>query len=70
MKKNGHNEIVGYSDTGQADSTTGSCTFVGGNPANVVAGSSKLNIEMTSTNSVLIWLLVLRNDLGFGLPKA
>lgn len=37
--------------------------------SNVVAGSSKLNIEMTSTNSVLIWLLVLRNDLGFGLPK-
>ncbi|BFG32875.1 hypothetical protein CerSpe_191490 [Prunus speciosa] len=79
MKNNGHTETTGYSDADWAGcpvdrrSTTGYCTFVGGNlvtwkskKQNVVARSSA-EAEyraMASTASEMIWLQALLRDLG------
>ncbi|KAJ4750231.1 Copia protein [Rhynchospora pubera] len=78
MKKNNTNEIVGYSDADWAGSfdrksTTGYCTFVGGNlvtwkskKQNVVARSSA-EAEyraMASTASEMIWIKHLITDMG------
>jgi Reverse transcriptase (RNA-dependent DNA polymerase) len=78
MKNNGTNDLYGYSDadwTGSFDrkSTTGFCTFVGGNlvtwkskKQNVVAQSSA-EVEyqaMASTASELTWIKQLLVDLG------
>ena len=80
MKKHGHHEIMAYSDADWAGdtldrkSTTGFCTFVGGNvmtwrskKQSVVAKSSA-EAEyraMSSTTSELIWLRALVEDMGF-----
>ena len=80
MQKNGHHEILAYSDADWAGnvedrkSTTGYCTFVGGNlvswkskKQSVVARSSA-EAEyraMASTTCELIWLKALVQDLGF-----
>ena len=85
MHKNGHNSIAAYADADWAGcpvdrrSTTGYCTFVGGNlvtwkskKQNVVARSSA-EAEyraMESTTSEIIWLRALLQDLGFGSSKA
>ena len=79
MKNNGHTEIVGYTDADWAGnpvdrkSTTGFCTFVGGNivtwkskKQNVVARS---NAEaeyraMATTTSEIVWLRLLLQELG------
>jgi hypothetical protein len=78
MKNNNSNEICGYSDADWAESfdrksTTGFCTFVGGNldtwkskKQNVVARSSA-EAEyraMALTASELIWIKQLLTDLG------
>lgn len=84
MKKNGHSQIVGYSDADWAGcpidrkSTTGYCIFVGGNlvtwkskKQNVIARSSA-EAEyraMASTTSELIWLQSLLKDFGFVIPQ-
>ncbi|KAM2009450.1 hypothetical protein ACFX16_004219 [Malus domestica] len=80
MKKNNHTTIIGYTDADWAGnsidrkSTTGFCTFVGGNlvtwkskKQSVVARSSA-EAEyraMASTACELIWLKGLLGDLGF-----
>ena len=79
MKNNNSNNICGYSDADWAGSfdrksTTGFCTFVGGNlvtwkskKQNVVARSSA-EAEyraMASTASELIWIKQLLSDMGF-----
>lgn len=80
MIKNGHHEVLAYSDSDWAGdvesrkSTTGYCTFVGGNlvtwkskKQSVVARSSA-EAEyraMASTTCELIWLKALIKDLGF-----
>ena len=80
LKKNGHHDIVGYADADWAGnvldrkSTTGFCTFVGGNlvtwkskKQSVVARSSA-EAEyraMASAACELIWLKGLLADLGF-----
>jgi hypothetical protein len=77
MRKNGSNDVVGFSDVdwaGSCDrkSTTGFCTFVGGNlvtwkskKQNVVARSSAEPEyrAMTSTTSELIWIKQLLGDM-------
>jgi hypothetical protein len=78
MKNNNSNEICGYSDADWAESydrksTTGYCTFVGGNlvtwkskKQNVIARSSA-EAEyraMASTTSELIWIKQLLVELG------
>ncbi|KAI5337174.1 hypothetical protein L3X38_016443 [Prunus dulcis] len=84
MKKNGNTIIIGYSDADWAGctvdrkSTTGYCTFVGGNlvtwkskKQNVIARSSA-EAEyraMASLTCELIWLRSLLNDLGFTDPE-
>ncbi|BBH09537.1 Seven transmembrane MLO family protein [Prunus dulcis] len=84
MKKNGNTNIIGYSDADWAGctvdrkSTTGYCTFVGGNlvtwkskKQNVIARSSA-EAEyraMASLTCKLIWLRSLLNDLGFIDPE-
>ncbi|BBG96553.1 Seven transmembrane MLO family protein [Prunus dulcis] len=84
MKKNGNTNIIGYSDADWAGctvdrkSTTGYCTFVGGNlvtwkskKQNVIARSSA-EAEyraMASLTCELIWLRSLLNDLGFIDPE-
>jgi hypothetical protein len=80
MKNNNSNELCGYSDADWAGSfdrksTTGFCTFVGGNlvtwkskKQNVVARSSA-EAEyraMASTASELIWIKQLLRDTGIG----
>ncbi|CAL2278947.1 unnamed protein product [Prunus armeniaca] len=83
MRKNGTNRIIGYSDADWAGcqidrkSTTGYCTFVGGNlvtwkskKQSVVARSSA-EAEyraMAAVSCELIWLQGLLNDLGFKDP--
>jgi hypothetical protein len=78
MRKNGSNDVVGFSDAdwaGSCDrkSTTGFCTFVGGNlvtwkskKQNVIARSSAEAeyIAMTSTASELIWIKHLLRDMN------
>ncbi|BBN70430.1 Seven transmembrane MLO family protein [Prunus dulcis] len=80
MKNNGHTQIMAYTDADWAGnaidrkSTTGYCTFVGGNivtwkskKQNVIARSSA-EAEyraMASTACELIWLKSLISDLGF-----
>ncbi|CAN6676787.1 unnamed protein product [Malus baccata var. baccata] len=80
MKRNGNTTIMGYTDTDWAGnsldrkSTTGFCTFVGGNlvtwrskKQSVIARSSA-EAEyraMASTACELIWLKGLLSDLGF-----
>ncbi|KAJ3668952.1 hypothetical protein LUZ60_010902 [Juncus effusus] len=80
MRKNDNTQIVGYTDADWAGSpsdrrsTTGYCTFVGGNlvswknkKQNVVARSSA-EAEyraMASTTSELVWLKYLLSDMGF-----
>jgi hypothetical protein len=81
MRKTGHNSITAYTDADWAGSpidrrsTTGYCTFVGGNlvtwkskKQSVVARSSA-EAEyraMASTTSEIIWLRALLQDLGYG----
>lgn len=83
MKQNGHTLINAYTDADWAGcqidrkSTTGYCTFVGGNlvtwkskKQNVVARSSA-EAEyraMASTTGEIIWLRALLKDLGFSSP--
>ncbi|BBG96552.1 transposable element gene [Prunus dulcis] len=83
MRKNGNNQIIGYSDADCAGcqidqkSTTGYCTFVGGNlvtwkskKQSVVARSSA-DAEyraMAAVSCELIWVQGLLNDLGFKDP--
>ena len=80
MKNNGHSQLMAYTDADWAGnaidrkSTTGYCTFVGGNivtwkskKQNVIARSSA-EAEyraMASTACELIWLKGLISDLGF-----
>jgi hypothetical protein len=78
MRKNGSNDVVGFSDADWArscdrKSTTGFCTFVGGNlvtwkskKQNVIA-RSRAEAEyraMTSTASELIWIKHLLRDMN------
>ncbi|PRQ60643.1 putative RNA-directed DNA polymerase [Rosa chinensis] len=80
MKNNGNTHIMGYTDSDWADnsldrkSTTGFCTFVGGNlvtwksKKQTVVARSSAEAEyraMTSTACELIWLKCLLSDLGF-----
>ena len=80
MQNNGHTQVMGYTDadwvgnSSDRKSTTGFCTFVGGNlvtwkskKQNVVARSSAEAEDraMASTACELIWLKGLLSDLGF-----
>ncbi|KAL6142291.1 hypothetical protein ACLB2K_060574 [Fragaria x ananassa] len=79
MRNNGHFKMEGYSDSDWAGnaidrkSTTGYCTFIGGNlvtwksKKQTVVARSSAEAEyraMTSTSCEIIWLKVLLGDLG------
>ncbi|XP_043725672.1 uncharacterized mitochondrial protein AtMg00810-like [Telopea speciosissima] len=79
MKNNGHTEIVGYIDADWAGSpvdrrsTTGFCTFVGGNivtwKRKKQSGVARLSAEaeyraMASATSEIVWLRILLQELG------